>query len=360
MASVYLKNVSKSFDGKSYVVNNLSLSIDDGDFLVILGPSGCGKTTLLNMIAGLEKPSSGEIYIDGCLANNLSPRDRNIAMVFQNHALYPHLTVYKNLAFPLKMRHIHKKLIDEKVNKVAGLLSLKELLDRKPNQLSGGQQQRVAIGKALISNPKVYLMDEPFSNLDTSLKSMMRTEIKKLHQEIKSTFIYVTHDQIEAMTLGNKIAIINNGCIQQLGSPFDVFSYPGNEFVARFIGNYQMNFLPSVANNGKIKFLNFEINIADKSDYTPVIIGIRPEDISTSVSEENSFFITNINILGSDMELKGFITDHNLDLKLNILTKTDLRYKEKTTIRIGVLSNRIHIFDANSKKRIKIISIKEF
>ena len=242
MARVILESVSKTFDSSSYAVNSLSLNVAEHSFLVLIGPSGCGKTTTLNMIAGLESISSGKIFIDEKCINDVEAKDRDIAMVFQTYALYPHLTVKDNLAFALKIRHVPKKDISAKIEKVSSLLGISQLLNRKPNQLSGGQMQRVAIGKAIMREPKVFLMDEPLSNLDASLRYKMRDELKKLHQSLNATFVYVTHDQIEAMTLGTEIAVMNEGVIQQVGSPYEVFTNPKNKFVAGFIGNPKMNF----------------------------------------------------------------------------------------------------------------------
>lgn len=241
MASVNLNNLYKTFDGSKYVVNGININIDDGAFLVIVGPSGCGKSTTLNLIAGLESVSKGDIYINENKVTDVEPKDRNIAMVFQGHALYPHLTVWGNLAFSLKVKRINKKLIEEKVRKIANMLGVSDLLKRKPHQLSGGQKQRVALGRAIIREPLVFLMDEPLSNLDANLKTSMREEIKRLHKELKATFVYVTHDQIEAMTLATQLVVMNDGKIQQIGRPYDVFMNPANIFVAKFIGTYPLN-----------------------------------------------------------------------------------------------------------------------
>jgi len=285
MASVNLINVHKSFGGDAHVVKGVNISINDGDFLVIVGPSGCGKSTTLNMIAGLEAVTSGEIYIGDRLVNDVEPKDRNISMVFQNHTLYPHLSVYDNLAFYLKSKHIKKDIIADKVLKIAKMLGIEDLLKRKPQQLSGGQQQRVAIGRAIIREPAVFLMDEPLSNLDVNLRGNMREEIKRLHKQLNATFVYVTHDQTEAMTLATYLVVMNDGVVQQIGTPFDVFMKPQNTFVAKFMGAHPINlFHCNVVNSGDrvfIDILGFKISAICKdqsiiSDLR-IDVGIRPE-----------------------------------------------------------------------------------
>lgn len=242
MADVKLKNIKKVYDKNVVAVQEFSLDIADKEFIVLVGPSGCGKSTTLRMVAGLEEITSGELYIDDKLMNDVAPKDRDIAMVFQNYALYPHMTVFENMAFALKLRKVPKAEIEQKVQEAAEILGIEELLKRKPKQLSGGQRQRVAIGRAIVRNPQVFLMDEPLSNLDAKLRNQMRAELIKLRQRIDTTFIYVTHDQIEAMTLGDRIVIMKDGFIQQIGTPQDVFNEPNNKFVAGFIGTPQMNF----------------------------------------------------------------------------------------------------------------------
>ena len=243
MANLSLRNIKKVYDNKVTAVDDFNLEVNDKEFVVFVGPSGCGKSTTLRMIAGLEEISGGELYIDGKLVNSVAPKDRDIAMVFQNYALYPHMTVYENLAFALKLRKRPKKEIDEKVREAAEILGITEYLSRKPKALSGGQRQRVAIGRAIVRAPKVMLMDEPLSNLDAKLRNQMRAEIIKLRHRIDTTFIYVTHDQTEAMTLGDRIVIMKDGFIMQIGTPQEVFNHPDNLFVAGFIGSPQMNFL---------------------------------------------------------------------------------------------------------------------
>ena len=242
MAEVSVREVFKSF-GSVEVIHGVSVDIADGEFVVLVGPSGCGKSTLLRMIAGLEEISGGEIGIGGRVVNDLRPKDRDIAMVFQNYALYPHMTVAKNMAFSLKLRRESKQVIDQKVNRAAEILGLESLLDRLPKQLSGGQRQRVAMGRAIVRDPQVFLFDEPLSNLDAKLRVQMRTEIKELHQRLKTTTIYVTHDQIEAMTMADKIVVLRDGVVEQIGSPLDLYDEPANLFVAGFIGSPSMNII---------------------------------------------------------------------------------------------------------------------
>ena len=292
MAEVILKNAVKSYD-KKVIINNVNLEVKDKEFLVLVGSSGCGKSTLLRMIAGLEDITSGEIFIDGKCVNNVHPKDRDIAFVFQNYALYPHMSVYENIAFPLKMRKMNKKDIDLKVREAAEILNLQELLARKPKQLSGGQRQRVALGRAIVRNPKVFLMDEPLSNLDAKLRVQMRSEIKKLHQKLQTTFIYVTHDQTEALTMGDRIAVIDNGIIQQTGSPFEVYHHPVNTFVGGFLGSPSMNFINCDITDGKFSFNNSDFTLTQSqlsllSGMKNVIIGIRPEFFNTP--DSNFFF----------------------------------------------------------------------
>ena len=285
MADVELKNVTKIFDTK-VIIDNVSLEIKDKEFLVLVGSSGCGKSTLLRMIAGLEDITKGEIFIDGKCVNNVHPKDRDIAFVFQNYALYPHMSVYENIAFPLKMRKMNKKDIDYKVNEAAEILDLTELLKRKPKQLSGGQRQRVALGRAIVRNPKVFLMDEPLSNLDAKLRVQMRSEIKKLHEKLQTTFIYVTHDQTEALTMGDRIAVIDRGIIQQTGIPQEVYNNPKNKFTGGFLGSPSMNFIECEINNGtcNINGSILELNEEQKqqlSNYNKVALGIRPEHFNS-------------------------------------------------------------------------------
>ena len=283
MSNVILKNLVKSYDNKKKVIDNINLEINDGEFLVLVGSSGCGKSTVLRLIAGLEDISSGEIYIDNSVVNNIPPKDRDIAFVFQSYALYPHMSVYDNIAFGLKMRKFNKKTINEKVLEAAKILNLESLLDRKPKQLSGGQRQRVALGRAIVRNPKVFLMDEPLSNLDANLRSQMRAEIKQLHQKLGSTFVYVTHDQTEALTMGDRIVVLNNGAIQQADTPENIYNKPENVFVAGFIG--QMNFIDVNVINGRFIIEGQEFTLPNNINSDNITVGIRPEKmVSGNVS----------------------------------------------------------------------------
>jgi len=266
MSNVILKNVQKRYDNSKTVINNINLEIKDKEFVVLVGASGCGKSTLLRMIAGLEDITSGEIFIGDKKVNNVPPKDRDIAFVFQSYALYPHMTVRENIAFGLKMRKVDKKIIDEKVAQAAEILNLEGYLDRKPKQLSGGQRQRVALGRAIVRNPKVFLMDEPLSNLDAKLRVQMRSEIKKLHEKLQTTFVYVTHDQTEALTMGDRIVVLNNGEIQQADTPDGIYNNPSNTFVAGFVGSPQMNFIDGAE-------LGLDENI---------LYGVRPEKMTAS------------------------------------------------------------------------------
>jgi multiple sugar transport system ATP-binding protein len=291
MSEVVLKNVTKTYEGGNVAVKDVNLEIKDKEFVVLVGPSGCGKSTTLRMIAGLEDISSGEIYIDGRIVNDVSPKDRDIAMVFQNYALYPHMSVYENMAFGLKLRKFSKHDINERVNDAAKILGLENFLARKPKALSGGQRQRVAVGRAIVRKPKVFLFDEPLSNLDAKLRVQMRTEISKLHQTLGATMIYVTHDQTEAMTMGDKIVILKDGIVNQIDTPLNVYNYPVNKFVAGFIGSPSMNFVTgklyedngltfkSTSGSLLVKLSGLKRNISQSFINKDIIIGIRPEDI---------------------------------------------------------------------------------
>ena len=296
MSSLNLKNIYKVYPSGVTAVTDFNLDIEDKEFIVFVGPSGCGKSTTLRMIAGLEEISSGELYIDGVLVNTRAPKDRDIAMVFQNYALYPHMTVYDNMAFGLKLRRMPKAEIDQRVKEAARILGIEMYLSRKPKALSGGQRQRVALGRAIVREPKVFLLDEPLSNLDAKLRSQMRTEITKLHNRLATTFIYVTHDQVEAMTMGTRIVVMKDGFMQQVDTPMNLYDYPINQFVAGFIGTPQMNFYTGKLTGTKTKvFVEFGLNkvalpkekinlIVNLDKYLntdkEIIFGIRPEDIS--------------------------------------------------------------------------------
>jgi multiple sugar transport system ATP-binding protein len=290
MAHVNLKNVSKVYAGDVLAVNNANLSVESREFLVIVGPSGCGKSTLLRMLAGLEEATSGEIWIGGKLVNHVPPKDRDIAMVFQNYALYPHMTVFDNMAFGLRLRGYSKREIDQRVRDAAAILNIDALLLRKPKELSGGERQRVAVGRAIVRKPLVFLFDEPLSNLDAKMRVLMRTEIRKLHLRLQTTMVYVTHDQTEAMTMGDRIVVMNKAVIQQVADPLTIYDHPANRFVASFIGSPPMNFIAGrILRQGQGLYFSegsFRLRIVDEmtarlSSYEnkPVIFGIRPEDL---------------------------------------------------------------------------------
>ena len=295
MSGIVLKNICKQYDGEHYAVKNFNLDIQDREFIIFVGPSGCGKSTTLRMIAGLEDISDGELWIDGELCNYYEPKDRGLSMVFQNYALYPNMTVYGNLAYALKIRKVPKKEIDKKVHQVAKVLEIEQLLDRKPSALSGGQKQRVAIGRAIIRKPKAFLMDEPLSNLDAKLRAQMRIELAKLHRELGTTMIYVTHDQTEAMTLGTRIVVMKDGVVQQVESPANIYNNPRNQFVAGFIGSPSMNFFDAYIGEeegrttlylggtelGKKVYVDGSRGqlLKEQENGKKVVIGIRPEDI---------------------------------------------------------------------------------
>ncbi len=304
MASVRLENVYKKYDQKNIAVNDVSFTIEDKEFIVLVGPSGCGKSTTLRMIAGLEEISEGKIFIDEKLVNDVPPKDRDIAMVFQNYALYPHMSVYENLAFGLKIRKHDKADIEVRVRNAAQILGISDYLERKPKALSGGQRQRVALGRAIVRDPKVFLFDEPLSNLDANLRVQMRTEISRLHKQLQTTMVYVTHDQIEAMSLGTRIVVMKGGIVQQIDSPLDIYHKPGNKFVAGFIGSPTMNFIDgTITNTNGLSFSDATGNItlplpaSLKDKYASLAnkeltVGVRPESIYAKNQGETSHPIT--------------------------------------------------------------------
>ncbi len=291
MASVRFENISKVFDKNVTAVAEFDLEIRDKEFVVLVGPSGCGKSTTLRMIAGLERPTSGRLYIGDTLVNDVAPKDRDIAMVFQNYALYPHMTVYENIAYGLRLRKFPKRVIDEKVREAARSLDITELLDRKPKALSGGQRQRVAIGRAIVREPKVFLMDEPLSNLDAKLRNQMRAEILTLRKRIDTTFVYVTHDQTEAMTLGDRIVIMKGGFIQQVGTPREVFAHPANQFVGGFIGTPQMNFFQGelLKENGRFwaQVGTYRVQLSDEKQERLFAADVQPQQVTVGVRPEH-------------------------------------------------------------------------
>lgn len=368
MASVKLKNVYKRFDGGVTAVSDFNLDIADKEFIILVGPSGCGKTTTLRMVAGLEEISEGEVYIGDKLVNDVQPKDRDIAMVFQNYALYPHMTVFDNMAFGLKLRKTPKDEIKKRVREAAKILEIEHLLDRKPKALSGGQRQRVALGRAIVRDPKVFLMDEPLSNLDAKLRVQMRLEITKLHQKLQTTFIYVTHDQTEAMTMGTRIVVMKDGFVQQVDSPTALYDRPNNMFVAGFIGSPQMNFINVViekrGEDVHLVFAGHSIKLADAkakklegTDYIgkEVVMGIRPE----SMHDEDQFLealpdsiveakVEVVEMLGSETLLHMFIDDISCTARVNPRTKT----RSGDVVKIAIDTIRVHLFDKETERTI--------
>ena len=349
MSFLELKNVTKIYPNGTKAVHETSLSIEEGEFMVFVGPSGCGKSTLLRMVAGLEDITEGEITLDGNLINETDPSERDIAMVFQNYALYPHMNVYNNLAYGLKNRGIDKKDIEQKVNDAAKLLQISDYLERKPSMLSGGQRQRVAMGRAIVRNPKIFLFDEPLSNLDAKLRIQMRLEIKKLQQKVGVTSIFVTHDQTEAMTLADKLAVINNGIIEQLATPIEIYNNPKSLFVAGFIGSPQMNFMEGELKNNTLSAEGFEIkNI--KSDYNgDVILGIRPEHLSQSDNGLINLSVDMVEQLGSDNLVYGQLKDKK---DFCYRCPGNLTIKKGSKLSLNIDDGNYFIFDKSSGKRV--------
>jgi len=348
MSFLELQNITKVYPNGTLAVNETSLNIENGEFVVFVGPSGCGKSTLLRMIAGLEDITSGEIILDANTINNVDPSERDVAMVFQNYALYPHMTVYNNMAYGLKNRGISKKEIEDKVNEVAKLLEIDQYLYRKPSMLSGGQRQRVAMGRAIVRNPKIFLFDEPLSNLDAKLRNQMRLEIKKLQRQMGVTSIFVTHDQIEAMTLGDRIVVINKGIVEQVGTPKDIYSKPNTKFVAEFIGSPQMNIFNCKINNGIAKIDNHSFNLNKSLNVEDASIGIRPDDMQISDSGSITCKANLVEYLGSDMIIYSSIGNQEFSCKLS--SKIDV--KAGDDFKFDIDPSLIHVFDNSSGKRL--------
>jgi len=350
---VTLEKVTKKFS-KTIAVNNIDLEIKEKDFLVLLGPSGCGKTTTLRLIAGLETPDSGNIYIGDTLVNDLPPKDRNIAMVFQSYALYPYMSVYDNIAFPLKIRKVPEEEIHERVHKVAELLKIEELLSRRPGELSGGQRQRVALGRAMVREPNVFLMDEPLSNLDAKLRVHMRGELKKLHRRLGVTTVYVTHDQAEAMSISKRIAIMNQGVLQQVGSPEEVYDHPANAFVGGFIGSPAMNMWEGelIEENGKLKietsFFKFPLppNLKENAS-SKVTLGVRPEDVTIVKGKEPDAIKAKVDII-EPMGRELFVTLTVEGATLEMITTPDRPLNIGDELKIKFKEGKLHIFEGKS------------
>ncbi len=367
MATVSLKGVKKIYDKEVVAVHSFDLEIADKEFIVLVGPSGCGKSTTLRMIAGLEEISEGDLFIDDKRMNDIEPKDRDIAMVFQSYALYPHMTVYENMAFPLKLRKLPKADIDLRVREAAEILDITQYLDRKPKALSGGQRQRVAIGRAIVREPKVLLMDEPLSNLDAKLRNQMRAEIIKLRQRIKTTFIYVTHDQTEAMTLGDRIVIMKDGFIQQIGTPQELFDHPANIFVAGFIGMPQMNFfkaeLEKESAGYSLRIHGAKVALSDRIQATlaasgraagPVTVGCRPEHLVMRPAGDATIAATVdvSEMMGSEIHLH--LNCHDSDIVLRVpATELDAEHRGGfaygTEIHLGFPSDLVHLFDPETE-----------
>ena len=367
MSSLSLKNIEKVYPNGFQAVKDFNLEVADKEFIIFVGPSGCGKSTTLRMIAGLEEITSGTLEIDGKVMNDVEPKDRDIAMVFQNYALYPHMTVRENMAFGLKLRKVPKAEINEKVNEAAKILGLEELLNRKPKALSGGQRQRVAMGRAIVRNPKVFLMDEPLSNLDAKLRVQMRTEIAALHLRLGTTIIYVTHDQTEAMTLGTRIVVMKDGLIQQVDTPQNLYDRPANLFVAGFMGSPQMNFMDGVVHvsgdDVSIRFADTDIRLpAGKAkalkdggyDGKTVTFGIRPEDISDAsvdTSHTDAVFTSTVKVyelLGAEVFLYFDLADTPVTARLEPSTAA----RPGDTVKMAFDVEKIHVFDKETELKI--------
>ncbi len=361
MATVTIKAVQKIFPGGVQAIHNIDMQIEHGELIVVVGPSGCGKSTLLRMIAGLERVTSGEISIDDEKVNNKEPADRDIAMVFQNYALYPHMTAYQNMAYGLKNRKIPRDEISLRVRETARILELGELLERKPKELSGGQRQRVAMGRAIVRKPKVFLFDEPLSNLDAKLRVQMRLEIKRLQESLGVTSIYVTHDQVEAMTLGHRLLLINAGKVEQIGTPLEVYEHPQTTFVASFIGSPAMNLLSARLDpkNEKAKLsdtvsLPLTHTELPENGNSPVTLGVRPEHLE-ACEEEQSMFRLQVDILeklGADTIVYGKIVD--VELPLTVRLPGIHTVASGDTLPMRVTPEHLHIFDSKTGKRLNL------
>ena len=349
MATIKLEKLIKTY-GDIEVLHNLNGEIEDGEFVVVVGPSGCGKSTLLRMIAGLEKITSGEISIGNKIVNDLEPADRDIAMVFQNYALYPHMTVRQNMGYGLKIRKIEKQEIEHRVHEAAEILGINEYLDRKPRQLSGGQRQRVAMGRAIVRDPQVFLFDEPLSNLDAKLRVQMRLEIRKLQKRLNVTSIYVTHDQVEAMTLGDRLMVLNNGVVEQFGTPIELYDNPRTIFVAGFIGSPAMNFIPAECTEKNISLCNgkkIEKNIKYKGK---IFIGIRPEHLEENKKGNIKIVIQMVEQLGSNSLLHGILEDTKIEIVASL--SGHVTAKAGSIVSFSAKETNIHVFNPETEKRL--------
>jgi multiple sugar transport system ATP-binding protein len=364
MAEIVLTKLNKRYGGMQHAVRDIDLTIGDKEFITLVGPSGCGKSTTLRMIAGLEDITSGEIRIGGTLVNDLPPRDRDVAMVFQNYALYQHMSVYDNLAFGLRNKKVREPDIKKAIDRAADILGLGELMQRKPRQLSGGQQQRVALGRCIVRNPKVFLFDEPLSNLDAKLRIQMRVEIKRLRTRVPTTSVFVTHDQVEAMTLGDRVVVMKDGCIQQCGTPLQVYGEPANKFVAGFIGSPSMNFFEVMihAQDGELiaqtPFLRARIAERHKAALSAwkdrtVTLGVRPEHLSVNASDRNRIGSAEIEVieqLGSEIVLDTRVGDLAMTIAR---VNSQLPLAAGETVQLSVPSEQLHFFDPQTERAIR-------
>ena len=348
MSSVTFDHVVKRYTSDMTVVKDFNVEIKDKEFMVLVGPSGCGKSTALRMLAGLEAISEGQIRIGDRVVNDIAAKDRDIAMVFQSYALYPHMSVYDNMAFPLQMQHMKKPDIDKRVKNASGILGLDNFLQRKPRALSGGQRQRVALGRAIVRNPKVFLMDEPLSNLDAKLRGQTRIELQKLHRDLETTFIYVTHDQVEAMTMGDRIAIMNAGILQQVGTPGEIYDHPANLFVAGFIGSPTMNFVPATAQDGTAKASGFSVKLPKPVSSTKGTLGFRPEAVTDRITDEANTMQMKVDVverLGSDQFLYGQVGGDSVTARVDPRMKVE----PGDTVKLGLDTRTLHFFDAETE-----------
>ncbi len=370
MAKVELNGIRKVYKGDVVAIGNANVTVEDKEFVVLVGPSGCGKSTLLRMIAGLEEITGGDLLIDGARVNDISPKDRNIAMVFQNYALYPHMTVFDNMAFGLKLRKFPKKEIKRRVEETSEILGLHEFLHRRPKEMSGGQRQRVAIGRAIVRQPKVFLFDEPLSNLDAKLRVQMRMEIKRLHKSLQATMIYVTHDQIEAMTLGDKIVVLKDGAVQQIDSPMNLYNNPANRFVAGFIGSPAMNFINGrIAEGQELQFVAEGIQFGIPGELglreklrpfagKEVIFGFRPEYMYDKKQEREKQLSVDLNIVIDTIEMIGsesfnyFYFQGNPERSFCFRGSSEHRYESGQEVKVGVDVKRLLFFDRATEHRI--------
>ncbi|MCK4307963.1 ABC transporter ATP-binding protein [candidate division WOR-3 bacterium] len=361
MAEVVCENLLKVFGKKAIAVDNVSFKVKDGEFLTLLGPSGCGKTTILRLVAGLETPDSGNIFIDGKLVNDISPSKRDIAMVFQSYALYPHMNVFKNIGIPLKIRKLNKDKITEKVHSAVNLLGISDLLQRMPKELSGGQRQRVALGRAIVREPKVFLLDEPLSNLDALLREKTRGELKELFSRIGGTVVYVTHDQVEAMTMSDRVAVINQGKIQQIGTPLEIYNSPKNIFVANFVGSPRMNLISGKVEGEWFRAGKFSLKLPDtvvrkftspqdSSNSKKITIGIRPEDIYIDNSDSSCYpaIVNLVEPLGA----QTLIFVKLEDISIRLISKSGVKVGEKINIRFDL--DKMHFFDTQTSEMMDI------